>query len=61
MKIESSKGINVGKLYNISELEPQQRFPKFMELQGNTTFFYMKFEKLNFLKSVSMEKKISGF
>ena len=51
----------LGKLYNISELASQQSFPKFMQLQGDTTFFYMKFEKLNFLKSVSMEKKISGF
>ena len=51
----------LGKLYNISELAPQQSFPKFMQLQGDTTFFYMKFERLNFLKSVSMEKKISGF
>ena len=51
----------LGKLYNISELAPQQSFPKFMQLQGDTTFFYKKFERLNFLKSVSMEKKISGF
>ena len=51
----------LGKLYNISELASQQSFPKFMQLQGDTTFFYMKFERLNFLKSVSMEKKISGF
>ena len=39
----------LGKLYNISELAPQQSFPKFMELQGDTTFFYMKFEKLKCL------------